>query len=1095
MTQGYYRWPTVHGDDVTFVCEDDLWTAPLAGGVARRLTAGLGQIAYPAYSPDGAQLAFTASDEGHPEAYLMPAAGGPTERLTFFGAVTQVVRWTPDGCAVICRSTARQVMRRLMELYAVPVALDASQGAAPQPLGYGVAHDIAYGPGGALVIGRHTLDPARWKRYRGGTKGDLWIDRDGAGTFRRLIELDGNLASPMWIGDRVYFVSDHEGVGNLYSCDRDGADLRRHTDHQDFYARFPSTDGRTIVYHAGGDLFAFAPSADQSHRIDVDWRSPQVQRQRKFVPPSRFLNGYHLHPQGHSMALTTRGRPFTTGLWEGAVLQHGEPDGVRYRFAQYLHDGERLVALSDADGEERLEVRRADGSAPPDRFDGLDLGSPDDLAVCPTANRLALTNHRSQLVLVDLDQRTATVLDTCENHAGFEGLSWSPDGAWLAYGFWDTPNTSIIKVCNVATGETTAATRPVLRDFAPAFDRDGKYLFFLSAREFNPVYDEMHFELGFPQGTRPCLVTLRKDLRSPFIPEPRAPGEVEAKKKSATGEPEASACDSKPSAEKDEKKPEPVMIDLAGLADRVVAFPVSEGRYRQIASLGGKVLYTVWPIEGAINRSWQDAEPEPKGVLKAFDFAAQEEQTVIAGITDFTLSLDGKTMAVRCGERIRVLPAGEKPKENGPQADKPGRKSGWIDLGRLRVSVTPPLEWRQMYAEAWRRMRDHFWTPTMSEVDWRAIRDRYLPLLDRVACRSEVSDLIWELQGELGTSHAYEFGGDYRPEPRYRQGLLGADLVWDAERGGYRITHLVVGDTWDEKRGGPLAKPGLNVRVGDVLTAVNSRPLLPDLPPDRALVNCADTDVLLTLAAADDQPARTIQVKAIGDDSAARYRDWVEAHRERVHKETGGRVGYIHVPDMMPPGFAEFHRTFLAECQRDALLIDVRGNGGGHVSQLLLEKLARRRLGYDIPRWGKPEPYPAYAVLGPVLALTNELAGSDGDIFSHCFKLMKLGPLVGKRTWGGVIGISARERLVDGTLVTQPEYSFWFRDVGWGVENYGTDPDIVVEYPPQDYRAGRDPQLDRAIAELLRMLDETRPAVPDFSQRPSLKPRPLPPRT
>jgi tricorn protease len=351
---------------------------------------------------------------------------------------------------------------------------------------------------------------------------------------------------------------------------------------------------------------------------------------------------------------------------------------------------------------------------------------------------------------------------------------------------------------------------------------------------------------------------------------------------------------------------------------------------------------------------------------------------------------------------------------------------------------------------------------------------------------------MWEMQGELGTSHAYEFGGDYRPQPDYGQGHLGADLEYDDAAGGYRITHVVRGDSWNPDGDSPLNAPGINIQPGDVLTAIGGRPLGPELPPGRLLVNQAGSEVLLTFA--DPKKPRTVAVKALKGEEAARYREWVETNRQRVHRETGDRVGYVHVPDMGPRGFAEFHRLYLTEYDRDALIVDVRYNGGGHVSQLLLEKLARRRVGYDLPRWGSPDPYPAYSVLGPIVAITNESAGSDGDIFSHCFKLMKLGTLIGKRTWGGVIGISPRSSFVDGGLTTQPEYSFWFKDVGWGVENYGTDPDIEVDNKPQDYAAGRDPQLERAIRLILRQLKAHPPERPDFSLRPNLSLPKLPPR-
>jgi tricorn protease len=465
-----------------------------------------------------------------------------------------------------------------------------------------------------------------------------------------------------------------------------------------------------------------------------------------------------------------------------------------------------------------------------------------------------------------------------------------------------------------------------------------------------------------------------------------------------------------------------------------------------------------------------------------------------------------------------------------------------------------------MFREAWRLQRDHFWTPDMAEVDWQAIYRRYFQLIPRVSTRSEFSDLMWEMQGELGTSHAYEFGGDYRPRPNYGQGFLGAALHWDAGAAGYRVGELVLGDPWDNRSNSPLAAPGVDVRPGDVIIAINGQPLTAEVGPAQMLVNQANHEVLLTLlprpdsppstepasalpqaepessneepqpgepvAGSDDPSAplaatsanrdqpipgprtgapqeqtpekpkyRSVSVRAIGDEGPARYRRWVEENRRRVHAASDGRIGYVHVPDMGAFGYAEFHRGYLAEVDRDALIVDVRYNGGGHVSQLILEKLARRRLGYDLSRWGGLIPYPVESVSGPLVALTNEHAGSDGDIFCHSFKLMKLGPLVGKRTWGGVIGISPRHALVDGTVTTQPEYSFWFEDVGWNVENYGTEPDIEVDITPQDYRNGHDPQLARAIAEGLRLLEETPKKMPELAAKPSRALPKLPPRT
>lgn len=1109
-SQGYYRWPTIHGETVVFVCEDDLWSVPATGGVARRLTANPGSVHSPALSPDGAWLAFVGRDEGPGEVFVMPAAGGEARRLTFLGASTRVCGWSRDGRDILFASSAGQPFARTSALYAI-----AADGGEPRQLPTGLAVSISYGPAGGVVIGRNTDDTAYWKRYRGGLTGDVWIDPEGTGEWRRLTTLPGNVALPLWVGERIYFVADHEGVGNLYSCLPTGEDLRRHTRHTAYYARFPATDGRRIVYHAGADLYLFDPATDQSHVIEIDLRSPRTQRKRRFVDAARFLQGISLHPEGHSLAAIVRGKPFTFGNWEGAVLQHGDSGAVRYRLAAWLPDGKRIVVVSDAAGEEALEVHtiaHANGVPKEDRqpeasslntteaqgvpcdgcvrLDGLDIGRPSTLVVSPKAPLAAIANHRNELLLVDLEARTVRVLDR-SRHAPMPGVAWSPDGRWLAYGFVETQQTSMIKLCEVASGQVTPATRPVLYDVAPAFDPDGKYLYFISYRDFEPVRDDMHFEFSFPRGARPYLVTLRADLRSPFVPGPHAlekpagkPAASEAKSEHE-GSPDAgqqsSAGASAPAA-----KPEPALtIDLDGITDRVVAFPLPVGRYGQIAGIAGKALFTVFPIEGLPGSSSMPGDSSPaRGRLDVYDYETLSSETLIDGVSRFWLANDARTLVYRAGNRVRVIKAGEKPKDNG----EPGRKSGWVDLSRIKPLVSPPAEWLQMYREAWRLQRDHFWTPDMSGVDWLAVYQRYLPLLERVATRGEFSDLVREMQGELGTSHAYEFGGDYRPEPRYSQGKLGADLRYDAATDSYLVERIVRGDVWDERASSPLARPGIAVKPGDRLIAVNGRRVGRDVSAHALLINQGNSDVLLSFACADGV-TRVVTVRALHDDTQARYRAWVEQNRQAVHAATGGRVGYIHIPDMQARGYAEFHRSFLAEVTREGLIVDVRYNAGGLVSPLIVEKLARKRLGYDVSRWGEPAPYPPESVMGPMVAITNEAAGSDGDIISHVFKLMKLGPLIGKRTWGGVIGISPRDTLMDGGVTTQPEYSFWSAEAGWQIENRGVEPDIEVEMRPQDYVAGQDPQLDRAIAEVLRLLEDNPPKLPQFGDRPRL---PLP---
>jgi tricorn protease len=1079
-SQGYVRYPTIHQDSIVFVSEDDLWLVSSAGGRAERLTAGVAEVSYPRFSPDGTQLAFVGREEGPSEIYVMPAPGGPASRLTFQDASSKVAGWSPDGAEILYASNAGQFAMRFEVIYSI-----SPKGGEPRQLPFGLANAISYGPHGGIVLGRNinVRDFAYQKRYRGGRVGHLWCDVSGNGTFQRLLQLDGNIADPCWVGERIYFLSDHEGIGNVYSCTPFGEDLRRHTDHQDFYARHMSSDGQRLVYHAGAALYLFEPTSGEARRLDTELPSIRTQRNRKFVSAAEYLDSYTLHPQGYAVALTTRGKAFTMGNWEGPVLQHGEPDGVRYRELTWLNDGKRLVAINDATGRESLAVFNPEDGSEPRTFTDIEFGRADSMAVSPTDDVVAITNHRNELLTVDLEASTSRVLDHSD-YGGIRGIAWSPDGRWLAYGFAFSNQKSAIKLCNLESGETHFVTEPVLADVSPSFDPEGKYLYFLGHRILNPVYDNLQFDLNFPKGVKPYLITLQRDLRSPFIPEPKAPEEKEKEKEEATskkeqddnGEPSQKESDEQEEGAKT-KKPPAVVIDLEGITSRAIPFPVAEGRYRSVRGIKGKVLFLLYPIQGAIHQNWDS--DEPMGHIDCYDFEKRKNETLIDGVSSFHLSRDYKTLIYRSRRRLRALKAGEKPAKTD-NGDRPGRESGWLDLYRVKVSVQPAAEWKQMFAEAWRLQREQFWTEDMSGIDWDAIYAQYAPLVERVGSRSELSDLFWELQGELNTSHAYEMGGEYRHGPHYQQGFLGVDWSYDTENNRYRIARIVQGDPADTNTTSPLTSPGLNITPGDAVLAIDGQRVGPERSPQELLVNQAGNEVQLTIEDATSKEIRVVTAKAIGNERPARYREWVENNRRVVHEKSDGKVGYVHIPDMSPAGFAEFHRSYLAEYDYPALLVDVRFNGGGHVSGLLLEKLARRRIGYDFSRWGQPEPYPQESPRGPMVALTNEHAGSDGDIFSHGFKLMGLGPLIGKRTWGGVIGISPRHTLVDGTVTTQPEYAFWFKDVGWNVENYGTDPDIEIDIAPQDYVHKVDPQLDRAIAEALRLIEE----------RPALEPKP-----
>lgn len=1064
---GYLRFPTLHDDAIVFVSDDDLWRVAATGGTARRLTAGLSEPSTPCLSPDGRWIAFVGRDEQHSEVYVMPADGGTARRLTWLGPDVIVRGWTPQG-QIVFVSTYGQPFFRNYRAFTLDPA-----GGMPAALPLGPVNHLSFGPGSARVIGRNTADPARWKRYRGGTAGHLWIDAKGTGEFRRLTGLAGNLTSPMWIGERVFYVSDAEGIGNLYSCRPDGSDVTRHTDHDDFYARHAQTDGKRIVYQCGAQLWLFDPGRDRSECLDVRLPSHRTQAARRFVPAADYLEGFNAHPQGHSVAVVARGKLFGFPLWEGAVRQHGDDADGRYRLGQWLEDGVSLVAVTDASGEEQIEVFEPGGS----RVLPWDVGHVAAMRAAPRGQRVAIANHRNEVLIGDLTSGALTVVDRSEG-GRTDDLCWSPDGAWLAYSFWTSARHTAIKLHDVARKVSTLVTQPEFRDYAPAFDPDGRYLYFLSLRTFDPVYDSVQFELSFPRGARPYLVALQKGGKPPFEPVPKGlkpePPSAEAKDASGTAMP---------------------VVDIDGIAQRIAPFPVAENRFGQIAGVAGdKVIWTVLPIVGAHGRGGHKEAP---GRLEVFDFATGRAEPLMDKADGFALAADHATLIVRQGKRLRAIAASRKPdrERDAEQASEaPSRKSGWLDLDRIRLSIEPRREWRQMLREVWRLQRNQFWVEDMSGVDWETAYRHYEPLLDRVATRAELSDLIWELQGELGTSHAYEAGGDHRRPPQVALGYLAVDLKLVPEDGSYAITRIVTGDPWDAGADSPLNAVGVEAKVGERIVAVNGQRTSKSRPPQSLLVHQAAAKVELKLAARASAATRDVLVTTLADEVPARYREWMERNRAWVHEHSDGRVGYLHLPDMMSAGFAEFHRYFPSECDRDGLIVDIRYNRGGHVSQLLLEKVARKRIGYNLSRWCHPASYPDEAVAGPVVALTNEHAGSDGDIFAHGFKLMGLGPLVGTRTWGGVIGIWPRHKLVDGSETTQPEYSFWFQDVGWGVENYGTDPTIEIDNAPQDAAAGRDRQLEQALATALELVERSGPVKPQFDNRPRLARAKLPPR-
>ena len=1073
---GYYRFPTIHDSTIVFVSEDDLWSVESSGGVARRLTANPGSVWYPRFSPDGLTIAFTSRDEGQPDVYLMDADGGQARRITFMGATTFVAGWDPDGEAVLVASDWQQPFVGELLLYRIPL-----ESLVPEPLNLGPGRIVSFGSQPrsgrrGMVLARMSRDPAQWKRYRGGRAGTIWVDRKGTGDFSNLLPLDGNLACPMWVGSRIYFLSDHEGHGNIYSTTPSGRNLERHSDHEGLYARWPSTDGNSIVYHVGADLWIFDIGSGESRMVSVETQSARPQRNRRFQSPGKHLESIDIHPEGHSIAVVARGSAVTMPLWEGAPLNHGEGSRSRARLATWLHDGERFAVVSDDLGEESILVCQADDSGNQERISG-DFGRARSMAASPAGtHRLAMTNHRHELIVVNVESGKSKVLHR-NPYLWIHGVAWSPDGRYLAFGASMSRSTSAIFVADVRTNRVRQVTSGDFDDAQPSFDPGGLYLYFLSGRSFVPVPDSMFHDYGFPQTSKPYALLLDTETVSPFA--------IELAELRAPGTPPADAANSD-DGDKKVDGPDPVKIVWGGLEGRLEAVPVPTGRYLRVAGAHGRILYSSHPLAGA----GEAPNGGPRGKLEAWDFFTNKSELVADGVGDFAVTADGKVLGIMGVGKLRVVPSGMKAGggKNGPEV--PGRESGLVDLDRVRLQVDPGEEWVQMFSEAWRLQRDYFWHADMAQVDWKAVHKQYLPLVHRVGSRSEFSDLMWEMQGELGTSHAYEMGGEYRTEPVWRQGSLGADLVSD-RRGMWKVAVIPEGDVWDSKTRSPLAVAGLGIASGDRIVAVDGKKIDREMSPYRALADRADREVRLTIKTGNKKP-RTVVVRATGSETLMRYRAWVEANRKVVREATDGAAGYIHIPDMGPWGFSEFHRSWFAEMYRSGLVIDVRYNRGGNVSQLLLSRLLRKRHGMRVSRWNELTGFPYESPAGPMVALTNESSGSDGDIFSHTFKWHGLGKLVGTRTWGGVTGIWPQQSLVDGAITTQPEYATWFEDVGFGVENYGADPDVEVDIRPQDYANGVDPQMVKALEILVAEIEDAGPQYPPAGPHASMKAPKLP---
>ncbi|RCH65807.1 peptidase S41 [Streptomyces sp. SDr-06] len=1077
----YLRFPHLHDDLLCFAAEDDLWVAPLvpAGhspSRAWRVTVDRTKVGHPRFSPDGSQIAYTTWRSLDPEIHLAPVSGGPARRIGYWGSSdTRVCGWTPDG-HILAVSSHGQPFSYFSWAYSVPT--DGSPGG---KLPWGPVSDIAVtdvdGERRTLLLtGKPPHEPAAWKRYRGGATGRLWLHGR-----RLLADIGGHLDSPMFVDGRVAFLSDHEGVGNLYSCLPDGSDLTRHTDHDSFYARHASSDGRRVVYQCAGDLWIVDALTPDSvpRKLDVRLGGPRAGRRSYQVPAANHVDALSVDTTGRASAVVVRGSLYWLTHRDGPARTIADTPGVRVRLPEMLGSGGQVAYITDADGEDAVEIAflpRASGERAPRRLAAGELGRVQEMVSDPDGERLAIAANDGRLLLLDVtEESTGEVTELITSLNGpVRDLAFSPDGAWLT---WSHPGIGRslrqIKMARIAgPGARTVVdvTNGRFEDENPVFTSDGRYLAFLSWRGFDPVYDVHTGDLSFPLGCRPYLVPLNSATPSPFALSP-------------DGRPAAGGLDPL-----DDSADGTVTVEVEGLESRVTPFPVSASKYSALHPVsGGGLVWLRWPISGALGETFANpADTSGRPTLEHFNISKARRTELVEHLDYFAVSGDGSRLVVVDEGELRAVPSTESGDNDS---------TVYLDLRRILHDVDPALEWRQAYNEAGRIIRSYFWEPQMCGIDWTAVLDQYRPLVERVASPDEFADLLREVLGELGTSHAYVTAARRNEGPPHyqrAQGLLGANLV--CRDGSWQIRRILPGDSSDSKARSPLA--GAGIREGAVLTHVDGRPVDPVAGPYPLLAGAGGTTVELTFQPAEGEGrARRVAVVPLVDERPLRYQDWVAKRREVVRELSGGKCGYLHIPDMGGSGWAQFNRDLRLEVSRPALIVDVRGNAGGHISELVVEKLTRRILGWDLTRNAQPVSYASNAPRGPVVALADEATSSDGDMITAAFRLLKLGPVVGQRTWGGVVGMTGRHTLGDGTVITVPMNAAWFDEYGWSVENHGVEPDLEILRTPLDWAEGRHAQLDDAVRlalDLLHLHPASLPpgytATPD-RQRPKLPPR------
>ena len=1043
------RFPDIEAGRITFVHAGDIYIVSAEGGTAFRLTSHEGQELYPKFSPDGSQIAFSAEYNGTRQVYVMPSSGGTPRQLTWYndvgpmpprgGTDNRVLDWTPDGQHVVVRMNRLPYDERAGQPYLVPVAGGMETPMVVPETGGGMLSP----DGGKFVYTPIDREFRSWKRYRGGRAQDVWIYDLAANSSLQLTADRATNHQPMWVGDTVYFVSDRNDTKlNLYAIPPTGGEPRKLTDFRDFDVLWPSAGSNAIVFEKGGAIWHFDPATGQSRQVPIRISGDAPETLPRFVKAGDFVESFGISPGGERALFGARGEIFTVPAKEGEPRNISNTPDAREHSVSWSPDGKWIAYLSDETGEYEIHVRSQDGKGAARR-----VTSDGDIwrfapVWSPDSRWLAYSDKKQRLRIVDVGSGATRDVDTA-THADFSDYVFAPDSRWLVYPKQHANGNSALWLYALDSGATRQLTGAESSAMSPAFDPQGRYLYFLSNRDYNLGFSAYEFNWLYRDATRIYAATL--EASGPALYRP-AVDEVGQERENGNGNGKGKNDGG------DKTAPQRLNIDLPGFDQRTVALNAPAGNYQQLSANADGVFFISMTGSGRGSAGQQ---------LQFLSLKADGKPETVADARSYVLSADGKKLLVRNGNQFSIVDA-------KPEADL---AKGRLALDRMELRIEPLREWQQMYVDAWRILRDWFYDPGLHGQDWDAIRAQYQPLVEQVRSRADLDYVFQELVGELNAGHVYVESGDQTRAERKPGGLLGAELVADAS-GYVKIARIFPGENWQARTRSPLTEPGVNVREGEYLLAIDNLSTRDVANVYQLLENKADRLVTLRVnRLPQESGARDVVVRTISSEQELRYLDWVQSRRRMVEQLSGGRIGYIHVPNTAVEGSRELFKGMVAYNDKEALIIDDRYNGGGFIPDRLVELLTRTPLNYWKQRGLEPNATPFLHHNGPKAMLINGLASSGGDALPYYFRKFGLGKLIGTRTWGGLIGISGNPRLMDNGAVIAATFSFMDTDGNWAVEDEGVVPDIEVIDRPELLAAGRDPSIERAVQELLAELE------------------------